>query len=68
MDGNILDGFNEGPALGNTVEAYDGTSLGFIDGTVAGTLLDGIVEGQLLGNTVGTHDETKLGVKDGTMV
>ena len=45
MDGIILDGFNEGPALGNTVGAYDGASLGFIDGTVVGTQLDGIDEG-----------------------
>ena len=31
MDGIRLDGFDEGPALGITIGAYDGASLGLID-------------------------------------
>ena len=53
MDGILLDGFDEGPALGYCVGANDGISLGFVDGAMDGTILDGFNEGPALGNIVG---------------
>jgi len=54
LDGTALDGFDEGPALGNSVGAVDGVILGSMDGTLDGTALDGFDEGPALGNPEGT--------------
>ena len=68
LDGTALDGFDEGPALGNTVGAVDGFVLGLMDGTLDGTALDGFDEGPTLGNnTVRAVDGVALGSMDGTL-
>ena len=39
IDGTILDDFDEGPALGHTVGALDGASVGSMDGKFDGPIL-----------------------------
>jgi len=65
IDGTILDGFDEGLALGNTEGALDGVALDSMDGTIDGTILDGFDEELALDNTVGSVDGVSVGSMDG---